>query len=229
MTRTCRIATTMLIATVAIALTATASAGVIGASHAGSNDPETEGFTVQNAVSGSADGGSWSMTNGGAGRYISAHTPAGGADHTLTATGRWKPGAGDYGTMIMWEPDADQSAQIGFKNDGASIYARGSSDTYAVDTTVDHTYQITYSGGAQKAYVDGNYAFDLVVAEWAGLDAFSGGFFVGSVSSAEGGASAWSKLQVETGLNVMAVIPEPSALLLLAAGLVGLLGIGRQR
>ena len=63
MTRTCRIATTMLIATVAIALTATASAGVIGVSHSGSNDPETQGFTVQNAASGSADGGSWSMTN----------------------------------------------------------------------------------------------------------------------------------------------------------------------
>ena len=51
MTRTCRIATTMLIATVAIALTATASAGVIGVSHAGSNDPETQGFPVQHDAS----------------------------------------------------------------------------------------------------------------------------------------------------------------------------------
>ncbi len=229
MTRTCRIATSMLIATVAIALTATASAGVIGASHSGSNDPETEGFTVQNSASGSADGGSWSMINGGAGRYISDHPAAGGADHTLTATGRWISSGGIVGTVIMWEPDADQSAQLGFNDDGSGIYARGSSDTYAVDTTADHTYQITYSGGAQKAYVDGNFAFDLVVAEWAGLDAFSGGFFVGSASSAQAGSSAWSTLQVETGLNVMAAIPEPSALLLLAAGLVGLLGIGRQR
>ena len=226
MTRTCRIATIMLIATVAIALTATASAGVIGASHSGSNDPETEHFTVQNAASGSADGGSWSMTTGGAGRYISDHPPAGGADHTLTATGRWISSGGTIGTVIMWEPDADKSAQLAFNDDGSGIWARGGTGTYAVDTTVDHTYQITYSGGVQKAYVDGNFAFDLFIGEWAGLDNFDGGFFLGSASSAQAGASAWSTLQVETGLNV---IPEPSALLLLAAGLVGLLGIGRQR
>jgi hypothetical protein len=220
----------MLIATVAIALTATASAGVIGASHSGSNDPETEHFTVQNAASGSADGGSWSMTTGGAGRYISDHPPAGGADHTLTATGRWISSGGTIGTVIMWEPDADKSAQLAFNDDGSGIWARGGTGTYAVDTTVDHTYQITYSetseGPVQKAYVDGNFAFDLFIGEWAGLDNFDGGFFVGSASSAQPGSSAWSTLQVETGLNV---IPEPSALLLLAAGLVGLLGIGRQR
>ena len=226
MTRTCRIATTMLIATVAIALTATASAGVIGVSHSGSNDPETQGFTVQNAASGSADGGSWSMTNGGAGRYIADHPPAGGADHTLTATGRFISSGGTIGTVIMWEPDADQSAQLCFNDDGSGIWARGGTGTYAVDTTVDRTYQITYSGGVQKAYVDGNYAFDLFIGEWAGLDGVDGTFFVGSASSAQAGASAWSTLKVETGLNV---IPEPSALLLLAAGLVGLLGIRRQR
>jgi hypothetical protein len=219
----------MLIATVAIALTATASAGLIGASHSGSNDPETEDFTVQNAASGSADGGSWSMTNGGAGRYVSDHPAAGNADHTLTATGRWISSGGTVGTVIMWEPDADKSAQLGFNDDGSGIYARGGTGTYAVDTTVDHTYQITYSGGVQKAYVDGNFVFDLFIAEWAGLDGIDGAFFVGSASSSQPGSSAWSTLQVETGLNVMAAIPEPSALLLLATGLVGLFGIGRQR
>ena len=220
-----------------------ASAAVIPPTHVGNNDPLVEDaarFVAAGATSGEVNGAYWKASTlwGAASRYIGAtDAPAGGADRTLTAIGfvnefMAQEGAEDHGMAIMFEPDPDQSAQLNFLDDFSGIWARGTgsagppvvpSSTYAVDTSVEHIYQIVYSGGTQKAYVDGNFAFDLFIGEWAGLDNFQG-YFVGTVSSAAGSRSSWRLWQIEDGINI---IPEPTTMAVLALG--GLVSLLRKR
>ena len=196
-----------------VLLTSWASAQVVLPKHTDDRNPLLEGFTTQNTIDGMSDNGSWKMTVGGAARYIAEQGPANSVDRTFTATGYLESASGNnnIGMVLMYEPDADQSAQLAFLEDGTGIWDRGAGpgvNVYNVDTSVEHTYQMVYSGGEQKAYVDGNFAFDLTIAESVGLDNFPGGYFVGSASSASPSVSSWNLWQVEEGIHLVTPIVD---------------------
>ena len=108
--------------------------------------------------------------------------------------------------------------------DSSEVLAGVPQDTYAVDVTVEHTFQIVRDTGVFKAYVDGTEALTLGVAEGIGLDGNPGGWFFGACSSASSSVSYWKLWQLEDGVNI---IPEPATLAVLAIG--GVLALLRRR
>jgi hypothetical protein len=209
----------------------------------GGTDPGTEGFTLFNGtIHTLADnGGEWQMDIGGNTGYTADPAiKSGDGDFTFTATGTINSLTGGNADLFGFsflpgQANLERAWKTNFLSDGSGLWDRQAGKTEGVPNSsytfpgpsfgVERTYQVTREGTEFKTYVDGQLAFTNV--EGGGGTYGNLPFNVGNQTSAAIRTdSQWGLWKFESGINV---IPEPSALLLLAAGLVGLLGIGRQR
>ena len=198
-----------------------AGAAVIAPTHVGDANPETEGFGKTNysgVIIGSAVGGNWRMLIDKNARYTG--NPVLPAEYTFTATGYVQSAALDlFGFGLK---NGSNGVQLAFLADGSGIWDRRSTNTYAVDTSVEHIYQVYRDGaGAYSTYVDGVKAFDM---DGSGTYNEVNVLEVMNASSAMDSISYWKLWQFDSG---NAIVPEPATMSLL--GIAGLVALIRRR
>ncbi len=209
-------------------LPAVAAAEIV---HVGANNPADEGWYLSMGVPGYAGDGCWITETSGYSKWqpsvpLSAADFAG--DWFLIADVRWLAGPKGESRVTLFDGYHGKSASFTWDDTNAYFYQAGTGDTIlpGVDPTLRHEYRVDYTAADSLMTISVDGVSKMVLEEYQQNDVSAYLFYWGDNNS-----QAYSKMEwYGVGFNATpAAIPEPTAFVLLAIALVGIVAYAWRR